>query len=321
MSKQISIVVPLFNEEESLPHRIDWIKKVLVGKYSFEVLLIDDGSKDRSWAIIEELVRKDDFVRGIKFQRNYGKSAALQKGFESCVGDVVVTMDADLQDSPEEIPELYDMIINQDFDLVSGWKKTRHDPLSKTIPTKLYNWAARRITGIYLHDFNCGLKAYKRTVIKSIELYGDMHRYVPALAKYSGFTNIGEKVVQHQARKFGITKFGLNRFLNGPLDLITVAFMGKFGKKPMHFFGALGTLMFLIGFALILYLGIDKLFIHKSARLLADRSEFYVALIAMVMGIQFFMTGFISELIGRNSASRNVYLIEEEIGNDEGLES
>ncbi|MEJ6588930.1 MAG: glycosyltransferase family 2 protein [Crocinitomicaceae bacterium] len=321
MSKQISIVVPLFNEEESLPHLIDWIKKVLVGKYSFEVLLIDDGSKDRSWAIIEELVRKDDFVRGIKFQRNYGKSAALQKGFESCVGDVVVTMDADLQDSPEEIPELYDMIINQDFDLVSGWKKTRHDPLSKTIPTKLYNWAARRITGIYLHDFNCGLKAYKRTVIKSIELYGDMHRYVPALAKYSGFTNIGEKVVQHQARKFGITKFGLNRFLNGPLDLITVAFMGKFGKKPMHFFGALGTLMFLIGFALILYLGIDKLFIHKSARLLADRSEFYVALIAMVMGIQFFMTGFISELIGRNSASRNVYLIEEEIGNDEGLES
>ena len=321
MSKQISIVVPLFNEEESLPHLIDWIKKVLVGKYSFEVLLIDDGSKDRSWAIIEELVRKDDFVRGIKFQRNYGKSAALQKGFESCVGDVVVTMEADLQDSPEEIPELYDMIINQDFDLVSGWKKTRHDPLSKTIPTKLYNWAARRITGIYLHDFNCGLKAYKRTVIKSIELYGDMHRYVPALAKYSGFTNIGEKVVQHQARKFGITKFGLNRFLNGPLDLITVAFMGKFGKKPMHFFGALGTLMFLIGFALILYLGIDKLFIHKSARLLADRSEFYVALIAMVMGIQFFMTGFISELIGRNSASRNVYLIEEEIGNDEGLES
>ena len=321
MSKQISIVVPLFNEEESLPHLIDWIKKVLVGKYSFEVLLIDDGSKDRSWAIIEELVRTGDFVRGIKFQRNYGKSAALQKGFESCVGDVVVTMDADLQDSPEEIPELYDMIINQDFDLVSGWKKTRHDPLSKTIPTKLYNWAARRITGIYLHDFNCGLKAYKRTVIKSIELYGDMHRYVPALAKYSGFTNIGEKVVQHQARKFGITKFGLNRFLNGPLDLITVAFMGKFGKKPMHFFGALGTLMFLIGFALILYLGIDKLFIHKSARLLADRSEFYVALIAMVMGIQFFMTGFISELIGRNSASRNVYLIEEEIGNDEGLES
>ena len=316
MSKQISIVVPLFNEEESLPHLIDWIKKVLDTKYSYEVLLVDDGSKDQSWKIIEGLIAENGVVRGIKFQRNYGKSAALQKGFESCKGDVVVTMDADLQDSPEEIPELYEMIIHQDFDLVSGWKKKRHDPLSKTIPTKLYNWAARRITGIYLHDFNCGLKAYKRAVVKSIELYGDMHRYVPALAKYAGFTKIGEKVVQHQARKFGVTKFGLNRFLNGPLDLITVAFMGKFGKKPMHFFGALGSLMFLIGFSLIFYLGIDKLFIHQNAKLLADRSEFYIALISMVIGVQFFMTGFISELIGRNSSSRNVYLIEKEIGDD-----
>lgn len=314
MSKQISIVVPLFNEEESLPHLIDWIKKVLDTKYSYEILLVDDGSKDQSWTIIEGLVQNNKVVRGIKFQRNYGKSAALQKGFESCNGDVVVTMDADLQDSPVEIPELYKMILHQDFDLVSGWKKKRHDPLSKTIPTKLYNWAARRITGIYLHDFNCGLKAYKRAVVKSIELYGDMHRYVPALAKYAGFTKIGEKVVQHQARKFGVTKFGLNRFLNGPLDLITVAFMGKFGKKPMHFFGALGSLMFLIGFILIVYLGIDKLFIHQNAKLLADRSEFYIALISMVIGIQFFMTGFISELIGRNSSSRNVYLIEKEIG-------
>ena len=314
MSKQISIVVPLFNEEESLPHLIVWIKKVLDTKYSYEILLVDDGSKDQSWNIIEGLVQNNEVVLGIKFQRNYGKSAALQKGFESCNGDVVVTMDADLQDSPEEIPELYEMIVNQDFDLVSGWKKKRHDPLSKTIPTKLYNWAARRITGIYLHDFNCGLKAYKRAVVKSIELYGDMHRYVPALAKYAGFTKIGEKVVQHQARKFGVTKFGLNRFLNGPLDLITVAFMGKFGKKPMHFFGALGSLMFLIGFILIVYLGIDKLFIHQNAKLLADRSEFYIALISMVIGIQFFMTGFISELIGRNSSSRNVYLIEKEIG-------
>ena len=314
MSKQISIVVPLFNEEESLPHLIVWIKKVLDTKYSYEILLVDDGSKDQSWNIIEGLVQNNEVVLGIKFQRNYGKSAALQKGFESCNGDVVVTMDADLQDSPEEIPELYEMIINQDYDLVSGWKKKRHDPLSKTIPTKLYNWAARRITGIYLHDFNCGLKAYKRSVVKSIELYGDMHRYVPALAKYAGFTKIGEKVVQHQARKFGVTKFGLNRFLNGPLDLITVAFMGKFGKKPMHFFGALGSLMFLIGFILIVYLGIDKLFIHQNAKLLADRSEFYIALISMVIGIQFFMTGFISELIGRNSSSRNVYLIEKEIG-------
>jgi len=314
MSKQISIVVPLFNEEESLPHLIEWIKKVLDTKFSYEVLLVDDGSKDESWKIIETLVAENNVVRGIKFQRNYGKSAALQKGFESSKGDVVITMDADLQDSPEEIPELYEMIVHQDFDLVSGWKKKRHDPLSKTIPTKLYNWAARRITGIYLHDFNCGLKAYKGAVVKSVELYGDMHRYVPALAKYAGFTKIGEKVVQHQARKFGVTKFGLNRFLNGPLDLITVAFMGKFGKKPMHFFGALGSLMFLIGFTLIFYLGIDKLFIHQNAKLLADRSEFYVALFSMVIGVQFFMTGFISELIGRNSSSRNVYLIEKEIG-------
>ena len=313
MSKQISIVVPLFNEEESLPELFTWIQRVLSDNYTYEVIFVDDGSKDKSWDVIEGLQKKHTEVRGIKFQRNYGKSAALQKGFEMCVGDVVVTMDADLQDSPEEIPELYEMIMQKDFDLVSGWKKKRHDPLSKTIPTKLYNWAARRITGIYLHDFNCGLKAYKNTVIKSIELYGDMHRYVPALAKYAGFTNIGEKIVKHQARKFGVTKFGLNHFLNGPLDLITVAFMGKFGKKPMHFFGALGTLMFIIGFSLTLYLGIDKIFIHKTARLLADRTEFYVALVAMIVGVQFFMTGFISELIGRNSSHRNVYLIEKEI--------
>ena len=313
MSKQISIVIPLYNEEESLSPLWDWIQKTLSDKYTYEVLFIDDGSKDDSWKVIEGLAKNNSKIRGIKFQRNYGKSAALQKGFEACQGDVVVTMDADLQDSPEEIPELYDMIIKEDYDLVSGWKKKRHDPLSKTIPTKLYNWAARRITGIYLHDFNCGLKAYKRSVVKSIELYGDMHRYVPALAKYAGFTNIGEKVVQHKARQFGVTKFGLNRFLNGHLDLITVVFMGKFGKKPMHFFGALGTLMFLIGFLLIFYLGIDKLFIHQNARLLAERSEFYVSLIAMVIGVQFFMTGFISELIGRNSTHRNVYLIEKRI--------
>ena len=313
MSKQLSIVIPLYNEEESLPELFTWIKKVLLGHYTFEVIFVDDGSKDKSWSVIENLKQKHSEVRGIKFQRNYGKSAALQKGFEVCEGDVVVTMDADLQDSPEEIPELYKMITESDFDIVSGWKKKRHDPLSKTIPTKLYNWAARRITGIYLHDFNCGLKAYKNSVIKSIELYGDMHRYVPALAKYAGFTNIGEKEVKHQARKYGVTKFGLNRFLNGPLDLITVAFMGKFGKKPMHFFGALGTLMFIIGFSLTLYLGIDKLFIHKSARLLADRTEFYIALVSMIVGVQFFMTGFIAELIGRSSTHRNVYLIEKEI--------
>ena len=313
MSKQISIVIPLLNEEESLPELFAWIKKVLIDSYTFEVIFVDDGSKDKSWEIIEKLKSDNSEVRGIKFQRNYGKSAALQKGFEICVGDVVVTMDADLQDSPEEIPELYEMITQKDFDLVSGWKKKRHDPLSKTIPTKLYNWAARRITGIYLHDFNCGLKAYKSSVVKSIEIYGDMHRYVPALAKYAGFTKIGEKAVQHQSRKYGVTKFGLNRFLNGPLDLVTVAFMGKFGKKPMHLFGALGTLMFVIGFSLTFYLAVDKIFFHTNASLLADRTEFYVAIVAMIIGVQFFMTGFIAELIGRNSSHRNVYLIEKEI--------
>ncbi|MFM7661592.1 MAG: glycosyltransferase family 2 protein [Bacteroidota bacterium] len=314
MSLQISVVIPLFNESESLPELHDWIVGVMeVNEFSYEILFIDDGSKDSSWETIESISKKNSSVRGIKFQRNYGKSAALQKGFEMAQGDVVITMDADLQDSPDELPGLYKMIIEEDFDVVSGWKKKRHDPLSKTIPTKLYNWAARMITGIYLHDFNCGLKAYKNTVVKSIELYGDMHRYIPALAKYGGFHKIGEKVVQHQARKYGITKFGLNRFLNGPLDLMTVAFMGKFGKKPMHFFGALGTFMFFIGFILVFYLGLDKLFINKSARLISERTEFYIALISMVIGVQFFMTGFISELIGRNSSTRNHYLIEKEI--------
>lgn len=314
MKLDLSIVVPLFNEDESLPELHTWIKRVAnQHNLSYEVIFVDDGSKDKSWKVIESLSQLDSNVKGIKFQRNYGKSAALQNGFEMASGNVVITMDADLQDSPDEIPALHKMIMEEDFDVVSGWKKKRHDPLSKTIPTKLYNWAARRITGIYLHDFNCGLKAYKLTVVKSIELYGDMHRYVPALAKYAGFTNIGEKVVQHQARKFGVTKFGFNRFLNGPLDLMTVAFMGKFGKKPMHFFGALGTLMFIIGFGIAVYLGIDKLFIHKTARNLAERSEFFIGLVAMIIGVQFFLTGFIAEMIGRNSSSRNQYLVEKEI--------
>lgn len=314
MQLDLSIVVPLFNEDESLPELHTWIKRVAnQHNLSYEVIFVDDGSKDKSWKVIESLSQLDSNVKGIKFQRNYGKSAALQNGFEMASGKVVITMDADLQDSPDEIPALHKMIMEEDFDVVSGWKKKRHDPLSKTIPTKLYNWAARRITGIYLHDFNCGLKAYKLTVVKSIELYGDMHRYVPALAKYAGFTNIGEKVVQHQARKFGVTKFGFNRFLNGPLDLMTVAFMGKFGKKPMHFFGALGTLMFIIGFGIAVYLGIDKLFIHKTARNLAERSEFFIGLVAMIIGVQFFLTGFIAEMIGRNSSSRNQYLVEKEI--------
>ena len=307
----ISLVIPLLNEAESLPELHAWIKRVMIeNKFSYEVVFVDDGSKDGSWNIIESLSKEDSNVKGIKFQRNYGKSAALHVGFEAAQGDVVITMDADLQDSPDEIPELYRMIMVDDYDVVSGWKKKRHDPLSKTLPTKLYNWAARRLTGIYLHDFNCGLKAYKLAVVKSIELYGDMHRYIPPLAKYAGFNKIGEKVVIHQSRKYGTTKFGLNRFVNGPLDLLTVVFMGKFGKKPMHLFGVLGILMFMVGFGFSFYLGIDKLFFDKSARLIAQRTEFFVALTAMILGVQFFLAGFIAELIGRNSASRNVYLIE-----------
>jgi glycosyltransferase involved in cell wall biosynthesis len=311
---QISIVVPLFNEAESLPELHAWIRKVmLANQFSYEVVFVDDGSKDDSWAVIETLKAQDANVRAIKFQRNYGKSAALHTAFEAVKGSVVITMDADLQDSPDEIPELYRMIMEQDFDVVSGWKKKRYDPITKTIPTKLYNWAARRLTGIYLHDFNCGLKAYKRVVVKSIELYGDMHRYIPALAKFAGFNKIGEKVVIHQARKYGTTKFGLNRFLNGPLDLMTVVFMGKFGKKPMHFFGAMGTLLFLIGFSFAFYLGIDKLFFNETAKKLAERTEFYVSLTAMILGVQFFLAGFLAELIGRNSSTRNNYLIEQEL--------
>ena len=314
MSLNISIVIPLFNEEESILELHDWLVRVLnSNNLSYEIIFIDDGSKDDSWKVISEINKKDKNVRGIKFQRNYGKSAALQKGFEKVNGEVVITMDADLQDSPDEIPEFYRMIVEEKFDLVSGWKKNRHDPKSKTIPTKLYNWAARRITGIKLHDFNCGLKAYRKNVVKSIEIYGDMHRYMTALAKYAGFSKIGEKIVQHFPRKHGKSKFGINRFLNGPLDLMTVAFMGRFSKKPMHFFGALGILMFMIGFGFAFFLGIDKLFIHKSARLIADRAEFYISIAAMVIGVQFFMTGFIAELIGRNSSTRNHYVIENEL--------
>ncbi len=310
----ISLVIPLLNEEESLPELHAWIQRVMRDhNFSYEILFVDDGSKDASWSVIEGLNLKDENVKGIKLQRNYGKSAALQNGFEAAEGRVVITMDADLQDSPDEIPELHRLIIEEDFDVISGWKKKRFDPITKTLPTKLYNWAARVITGIKLHDFNCGLKAYKNEVVKSIEVYGDMHRYIPPLAKYAGFTKIGEKVVQHQARKFGVTKFGLNRFLNGPLDLMPVAFMGKFGKKPMHFFGVLGMLMFFIGFIIFAYLGIDKLFIDNTARLIADRTEFFVALASMIIGVQFFLAGFVAELIGRNSSTRNLYLVEKKL--------
>jgi len=310
----ISVVIPLFNEEESLNELNSWIQSVMIeNNFSYEVIFVDDGSKDASWKVIEHLGTNNLNIKGIKFQRNYGKSAALQKGFEKASGRVVITMDADLQDSPDEIPALYEMIVNDDFDVVSGWKKERHDPISKTIPTKLYNWAARKITGIYLHDFNCGLKAYKLEVVKSIEIYGDMHRYIPPLAKFAGFNKIGEKIVQHQARKYGYSKFGLNRFIHGPLDLLTVSFMGKFGKKPMHFFGTIGMLLFLIGFSFAFYLIIDKLFLHKNAKLLVDRTEFLLTLFCMVLGVQFFLAGFIAELIGRNSSTRNIYLIESEI--------
>ena len=315
IQKDLSVVIPLFNEEESLPELFEWISRVVLHhQLDSEVIFIDDGSTDNSWQVIQGLEQKGIMIKAVQFQRNYGKSAAMHTGFEAATGKVVITMDADMQDSPDEIKGLYDMVMVEGFDVVSGWKKKRHDPISKTIPTKLYNWAARRITGIHLHDFNCGLKAYKLSVVKSIELYGDMHRYVPALAKYAGFHKIGEKVVQHQARKFGVTKFGLNRFLNGPLDLMTVAFMGKFGKKPMHFFGALGLLMFFIGFLLAIYLGIDKLFIHEGGRLIAERTEFYLALVSMIIGVQFFMTGFVAEIIGRNSSNRNNYLILQKIG-------
>lgn len=308
------MVVPLFNEEESLPELHEWIVKVMQdNRFSYEIIFVDDGSKDNSWNVIVSLTEQNNAVRGIKFQRNYGKSAALFAGFEACQGDVVITMDADLQDSPDEIPALYSMITKDNYDLVSGWKKKRYDPISKTIPTKLFNWATRKLTGIKLNDFNCGLKAYKKSVVKSIEVYGEMHRYIPVLAKFAGYTNIGEKEVVHQARKFGVSKFGMNRFINGFLDLLSVVFMGKFSKKPMHFFGSIGIIMFVIGFGFALWLGIFKLFIDTTARLIADRTEFYISLVAMILGSQFFLTGFLAELVGRNSATRNHYLIEKEI--------
>ena len=314
----ISIVVPLLNEEESLPELFDWIKRVMSkNNFSFEVIFIDDGSTDGSWKVIEGLkAAHPTTVRGVKFRRNYGKSAALNVGFEAVNGSVVITMDADLQDSSDEIPELYNLITKDGFDLISGWKQKRYDPLSKTIPTKLFNWATRKMTGIYLHDFNCGLKAYKHDVVKNIEVYGEMHRYIPAIAKWAGFTKIGEKVVQHQERKYGTTKFGLERFVNGFLDLLSITFIGKFGKKPMHFFGLLGTLMFIIGFLLILYVGGEKLYFLTQgvrARLVTDTAQFYIALVAMIMGVKLFLAGYLAELTSRNSPTRNTYKIETEL--------
>lgn len=313
----ISLVIPLLNEEESLPELHAWIRRVMESNnYSYEVLFIDDGSRDSSWEVIRGIMQGDPNVHAIRFQRNYGKSAALHVGFAAAKGDVVITMDADLQDSPDEIPELYRMIMQEGFDLVSGWKKVRHDPPSKTIPTKLYNWATRRMSGIYLHDFNCGLKAYKLEVVKSLEIFGEMHRYIPVIAAREGYKRIGEKVVEHRARKYGTTKFGLNRFINGPLDLLTIMFISRFGKRPMHFFGSIGLLMFAIGFIGAAWLGIDKLYylyiLHKAAPLVSDQALFYIALTAMIIGTQLFLAGFIGELVTRNSERRNDYKIREQ---------
>lgn len=313
----LSIVIPLYNEDESLPELISWIKSV-VDKMNigFEAILVDDGSKDNSWEVIEKLSSEFSFVRGIKFQRNYGKSAALHEGFKLAQGKVVITMDADLQDSPEEIPELYRMISEERLDLVSGWKQKRHDPISKTIPTKLYNWAARKMSGVYLHDFNCGLKAYNSKVTKSIEVYGEMHRYIPIMAKRAGFVKIKEKVVQHQARKYGVTKFGLERFIFGFLDLMSITFVSRFSKSPMHFFGTLGVAMFFIGMLMAAYLGIQKycaLASGETAALVTNSPYFYFGLTLMIMGSQMFLAGFLGELISRSSADRNHYLIEKKI--------
>lgn len=311
----ISVVIPLLNEYESLNELHDWIVSVMQSNhFSYEIIFIDDGSTDESWKLIEELSSKNEHVKGIQFLRNYGKSQALHAGFAKAQGDVIITMDADLQDNPEEIPELYHMITKDNYDLVSGWKKKRYDSvIAKNLPSKLFNWAARRTSGVKLNDFNCGLKAYNKDVVKSVDVHGEMHRYIPVLAKNEGFSNIGEKVVLHQARKYGKTKFGMERFVNGFLDLITIWFISKFGKRPMHFFGALGAFMFFVGFCFSLYLGIDKLFIHTEGRLITERPEFYIALSTMIIGTQFFVAGFIGEIILRTQKQNNRYKIKNQI--------
>ncbi len=311
MDKQldISVVVPLFNEEDSLSELTTWIDKVMqLHSFSYEVILVDDGSRDGSWKVVEQIAAENNNIKGIQFRRNYGKSAALFEGFDAVIGDVVITMDADLQDSPEEIPDLYKMIMKDDFDLVSGWKKKRYDPITKTIPTKLFNSATRKLSGIKLNDFNCGLKAYKRNVVKTIEVYGEMHRYIPVLAKQAGFVNIGEKVVEHQARKHGTSKFGLERFVNGFLDLMSISFMTSFGKRPMHFFGLLGTLSFIVGFGISVYLTILKIAFNVSK--MTDRPIFYLGLLCMIVGTQLFITGFIGEMISRSASDRNKYSVK-----------
>ena len=314
----ISVVVPAYNEEESIPELQTWIESVMqANNYTYEVIYIDDGSSDNSWSVIEELTQRNISVKGIKFRRNYGKSAALNTAFESVSGRVVITMDADLQDSPDEIPALYKMIINDGYDLVSGWKKHRKDSFVKNNTSKIYNFFAWMTTGVKLHDMNCGLKAYRLDVVKSIEVYGEMHRYIPAIAKWAGFRNIGEKVVQHQERKYGVTKFGLERFINGFLDLLSITFVSKFGKRPMHLFGALGTLMFFIGSILITWVIGQKLYfvyvLHERMTLVTQQPMFYISLAAMIIGAQLFLAGFLGELLGRISPDRNLYLIEKEL--------
>lgn len=311
----ISVVIPLYNEEESLPELAAWIDKVMnENKFSYEIIMIDDGSKDNSWQVVEELKAGNPFIKGIKFRRNYGKSAALFCGFDVAQGDVVITMDADLQDSPDEIPGLFKMIKEDGYDLVSGWKKKRYDPvLSKNIPSKFYNFTVRRITGIKLHDMNCGLKAYRKNVIKSIEVYGEMHRYLPVLAKWAGYKKIGEKVVKHSERKYGVTKFGMERFIRGPLDLLSVMFISRFVKRPMHFFGILGIIMIFIGIVASLWLGIQKIIELQHGvvgKLITNSPYFYIALTSMIIGAQFFLGGFLGELISRSASERNNYQIE-----------
>jgi glycosyltransferase involved in cell wall biosynthesis len=310
----LSIVVPLFNEEESLPELCSWIKRVCEEQgFSYEVILVDDGSNDGSWAVIESLSNENKHIKGIKFQRNYGKSAALNEGFKAVQGNVVITMDADLQDSPDEIPGLYSMLLDGKYDLISGWKKVRYDnTLTKNIPSKFFNTVTSKVSKIPLHDFNCGLKAYRKKVVKSIEVYGEMHRYIPVLAKWAGFRKIGEKVVTHQARKYGVTKFGWERFVNGFLDLVSITFVGKFSKRPMHFFGLWGTIFFTLGFVITVVLILSKIFDPTFA--LTNRPGFYLALTSLIIGMQLFLAGFISELISRNAPGRNWYLIEDKIG-------
>ena len=309
----ISVIVPLLNEEESLPELVAWIGRVMAAnQFSYEVILVDDGSTDSSWSVIESLHAQNDCIKGIRFQRNYGKSAALNEGFRSCQGNVVITMDADLQDSPDEIPALYQMIAVDGYDLVSGWKKLRHDPLSKTVPSRFFNWVTSKVSKIELHDFNCGLKAYQKRVVKSIEVYGEMHRYIPLIAKWAGFKKIGEKVVEHHARKYGVSKFGVGRLITGGLDLASIMFVGKYGKRPMHLFGTWGMSFFLFGFLVSFYLALSKLFFDRTG--FTQRPLFFVALVAMVIGTQLFVTGFIAELISRNAPNRNAYLVEKRAG-------